>query len=143
MLVRPPMALTSLLPTCPPFTTYPQPPGLDTALQLQNEASSTEDGCDSSDDVTMNGEVEDISPEDFMVIGELDHLIMMLDRAAVGRVMMMSSLKVDFSFCQNDGIFSFICTLSPACLLSELMMSLSVSAPWSDPCTYINSSFTM
>jgi len=32
----------------------------------------------------MNGEVEDISPEDFMVIGELDHLIMMLDGAADG-----------------------------------------------------------
>ena len=78
------MALTSLLPTSPPFTMYPQPPGLDTALQLQNEASSTEDGCDSSDDDTMNGEVEDISPEDFMVIGELDHLIMMLDGAADG-----------------------------------------------------------
>ena len=63
----------TMLATPSPIIAHLSPTGLDTILQLQHEAPSAKDACDSSDDDSLNGEVEEIPPEgNFMVIVELD-----------------------------------------------------------------------
>jgi hypothetical protein len=73
------LSLTLLPPTPSPVVAHLPSPDLNMTSQLQHEVLDIDDRCDSSDDDTMNGEVEDIVQEgDFMVITELDHASVML-----------------------------------------------------------------
>ena len=69
----------TMLATPSPIIAHLSPTGPDTVLQLQHEAPSAKDACDSLDDDSLNGEAEEIPPEgDFMVIVELDHVTVVL-----------------------------------------------------------------
>jgi hypothetical protein len=73
------MTLMSLLATPSPVVAHLPPSDLETTSQ---HVLGVEDGCDSSDDDTVNGEVEDIAQEgDFTVIVDLDHVTVTLGDA--------------------------------------------------------------